>query len=86
MLLLCTSLLEILRNDTKVGGLESLLKYMNENFYTKDNPLINQHNDHITKKQYNEETHNIYSIAKSNTNNINNNIFLIEQCFNKKQM
>ena len=25
-------------NDTKVGGLESLLNYMNENFFTKDDP------------------------------------------------
>ena len=37
-------------NDDKVGGLESLLNYMNENFYSKDNPLIHEHNCHITKK------------------------------------
>ena len=36
-------------NDEKVGGLESLLNYMNENFYSKGNPLINEHNCHITK-------------------------------------
>ena len=29
-------------NGEKVGGLESLLNYMNENFYSKDNPLINE--------------------------------------------
>ena len=38
-------------NDTKVGGLESLLNYMNENFFTKDDPAINEHHYHITKKQ-----------------------------------
>ena len=27
-------------NDTKVGGLESLLNYMNENFFTKGDPAI----------------------------------------------
>jgi hypothetical protein len=72
-------------NDTKVGGLESLLNYMNENFYSKDEPAINEHHYHITKKQYNEETHNIYNIDKSKTFNIKNNRFLNEQYFNKKQ-
>ena len=72
-------------NDSKIGGLESLLNYMNENFYSKDNPLINEHNYHITKKQYNEETHNIYNIDKSKTFNIKNNRFLNEQYFHKKQ-
>ena len=37
-------------NDTKVGGLESLLNYMNENFFSKDGPAINEHHYHITKK------------------------------------
>ena len=36
-------------NDTKVGGLELLLNYMNENFFTKDDPAINEHHYHITK-------------------------------------
>ena len=62
-------------NDEKVGGLESLLNYMNENFHSKDNPLINEHNYHITKKQYNEEANNIYNIDKSKTFNIKNNRF-----------
>ena len=33
-------------NDTKVG-LESLLNYMSENFFTKDDPAINGHHYHI---------------------------------------
>ena len=57
-------------NDTKVGGLESLLNYMNENFSTKDDPAMNEHHYHITKKLYNEETNNIYNIDKSSTFNI----------------
>ena len=36
-------------NDTKVGGLESLLNYMNENFFSKDDPAINGHHYHKTK-------------------------------------
>ena len=37
-------------NDTKVGGLGSILNYMNENFFTKDDPAINEHHYRITKK------------------------------------
>ena len=72
-------------NDEKVGGLESLLNYTNENFFTKDDPAINEHHYHITKKQYNEETNNIYNIAKSKTFNIKNNRFLNEQHFHKNE-
>ena len=49
-------------NDEKVAGLEPLLNYMSENFFTNDDPAINEHHYHITKKQYNEETNNIYNI------------------------
>ena len=69
----------------QVGGLESLLNYMNQNFFIKDDPAINEHHYHITKKQYNEETHNIYNIDKSKPFNIKNNMFLNEQYFHKKQ-
>ena len=51
-------------NDTKVGGLEPVLNYMNENFFSKDDPAINEHHYHITKKQYNEEIRNIYNVDK----------------------
>ena len=64
-----------MRCDTKVAGLESLLNYMNENFCSKDEPAINQHHYRIIKKQYNEETNNIYNIDKSKTFNIKSNIF-----------
>ena len=37
-------------NDTKVAGLESLLNYMNEHLFSKDEPAVNEHNYHITKK------------------------------------
>ena len=72
-------------NDEKVADLASLLNYMNENLFTKDDPAINEHHYHITKKQYNEETHNMYNINKSKTFNIKNNRFLNEQLFHKKQ-
>ena len=35
-------------NDTKVAGLESLLNYMNESFFSKDEPAVNQHYYNIT--------------------------------------
>ena len=72
-------------NDTKAGGLESLLNYMNENLFSKDEPAINEHHYHITKKQYNEEANNIYNIDKNKTFNIKNNRCLNEQHFHKKQ-
>ena len=30
-------------NGTEVAGLESLLNYMSENFFSKDDPAINEH-------------------------------------------
>ena len=36
-------------NDTKVAGLESLLNYMNENFFSKDEPSVNENYYNITK-------------------------------------
>ena len=57
---------------------------MNENFFSKDDPAINEHHYHITKKQYNEETNNIYNTDKSKTFIIKNNRFLNEQYFHKK--
>ena len=35
-------------NDTKVAGLGSLLNYMSENFFAKDDPAVNEHHYHIT--------------------------------------
>ena len=72
-------------SDTKVGGPEPSLNYMNENFPNKDDPAINEHHYHITIKQYNEEIHNIYNVDNSKTFNTKNDRFLIEQYFNKKQ-
>ena len=72
-------------DDTKAGGLESLLNYTNENFLTKDDPAINEHHYHSTKKQYSEETNNIYNIDKNKTFNIKNNRFLNEQYFYKNE-
>ena len=36
-------------NDNKVPGLESVLIYMNENFFSKDEPAVNEHPYHVTK-------------------------------------
>ena len=37
-------------NDTKVAGLGSLLNYMNKNFFSKDEPAVNEHRYHIIVK------------------------------------
>ena len=73
-------------NDDKVGGLESLLNYMNENFFSKDDPAINEHHYHITKKQYNEETNNIYNIDKSKSYNIKHNSHSADHHYHKKYL
>ena len=49
-------------NGTKVAGLESLLHYMNDNFFSKDQPSVNEHSYRIIKNQYIEEANNIYHI------------------------
>ena len=73
-------------NDKKVGGLESLLNYMNENFFSKDEPAVNEHHYHITRKQYNQDftTHNIYNIDKSKKYKINNHRYNDNHIYNKK--
>ena len=70
-------------NDEKAGGLRSLLNYMNENLFSKDDPAINEHHYHITKKQYNEEAHNIYNVDQTKTYHIKNNRYTDEQYYNK---
>ena len=74
-------------NDTKVGGLESLLNYMNENFFSKDEPAVNEHHYHITRKQYNQDcsTHSIYNIDKSKQFKINNHSYNDNIIHNKRQ-
>ena len=72
-------------NDEKVSGLESILDYLNKNFFSKDDPAINEHHYRITKQQYNEETHNIYNTDKTKTYNIKHNRSIDEHDYNKTQ-
>ena len=58
---------------------------MNENFFSKDDTAINEHHYHRTKKQYNEEIHNICNVDKNKAFNTKNNIFLTEQHSSKNQ-
>ena len=55
-------------NDTKVAGLESLLNYMNEHFFSKDEPAVNEHHYHRTNKLYNQDfsTNNIHKVGTIN--------------------
>ena len=69
-------------NDTKVAGLESLLNYMNENFFSKDEPAVNEHHYNITKKQYNEDMQNIHNIDKSKSYNIKNHRYTDDRYYN----
>ena len=57
-------------SDTKIPGLESILNYMNENFFSKDEPAVNENYYNITKTHFNEDIQNIYNIDKSKTFNI----------------
>ena len=70
---------------TQVAGLESLIIYMNENFFSKNGPAVNEHHYHITKKQYNEDIPDIYNIDKSKSHKINNHNFNDTHYHNKKQ-
>ena len=72
-------------NDEKVPGLESILNYMNETYFSKAGPAINEHNNHITKTRYNEETHNIYNIGKSKPHNIKNKRYTDKHYYNKNK-
>ena len=75
-------------NDEKVEGLESLLNYMNENFFSKHGPAVNEHNYHITRKLYNKgfTTHNIYNVDKSRPYKTNNHNFSDNSFYNKAQL
>ena len=69
-------------NGTKVAGLEPLLNCMNENFFSKDEPAVNEHCYNITKQQYNEDIHHIYNIDKSKSYNINNQRYTGDHYYN----
>ena len=70
---------------TKVAGLESLLNYLDENSFSKKEPAINEHHYHITKKQYNEDIHDIYNIDKSKSYKLNKHNFNDTHYYNKNQ-
>ena len=72
-------------NDTKVGGLDSVLTYMNENFFNKDGPAINEHHYHITKNNT-MKRYIIFTMPVKATFNTKNYTLLIEQYFNKNKM
>ena len=74
-------------NDTKVGCLESLLNYMNDNLFSKDESAGNEHQYHTTRKPYNQDfsTHNIYNVDKSKSYKTNNHNFNGTQVYNNKK-
>ena len=80
-------------NDTKVGGSESLLNYMNENCFSKDEPAVNEHHYHITRKQYNQDftTPSMYHVDNNKSYKTNNhrcndiNFYNQRKKYNNKQ-
>ena len=70
-------------NDTKVAGLESILNYINDNFLNKSDPAVNEHYYNTTKKQFNEDIHNIYNTDKTKSYNIRNHRYTGDHCYNK---
>ena len=72
-------------NDERAPGLESILNYINENFFNKTDPAVNGHSYYITKTfntQYHEEHYNKHQYL---TNNINNHI-IKKFIFNNEQV
>ena len=57
---------------------------MNENFFSKNEPAVIEHRYHITKKQYNEDIHNIYNLGKSKSYKTNNHNFIDTHSYNKQ--
>ena len=72
-------------DDTKVAGLESLLNYINENFFNKDEQQVYGRQYNITKKQYINDINNIYNIDKSKSYKIHNHNFNDAHYYNKQQ-
>ena len=72
-------------NDTKVAGLESLLNYVHENFFSKDQPAVNNHNYHITGKLYNQDfsVNNVYNVDKSRNYKTTNHNFIDNNMYSK---
>ena len=60
---------------------------MNENFFSKGDPAINEHHYHITRQQYNQDftTHNTYKVDKSKSYKTNNRNFNDNNFYAKKQ-
>ena len=74
-------------NDNRVPGLESILNYIDENFFNKADPAVNEHNYYITKTfntQYNEEHY--YNKQQYITNNVNNHIIKKDFIYNNEQV
>ena len=74
-------------SDGKVPGLESILNYINESFYSKDEPAINEHRYHAIKNNTTKKhiTYTIYIyIYITKTYNIINNRYTDDHYDNKK--
>ena len=75
-------------DGTKVAGLESLLHYINDHFFSKDEPSVNEHHYHITRKQYNQDftTHNLYKVDKRTPYNVTNHRYIDNNYYNKNNI
>ena len=74
-------------NDERVPGLESILNYINENFFNKTDPAVNEHIYYINETfntQYIEEHY--YNKQQHITNNVNNHIIKRDFTYNNEQV
>ena len=71
-----------------MAGLESLSNFMGEKYYSKDEPAVNEHRYHTTRKQYNQDftKHNIYNVDKSKSYKTNNRNFNDNNFYNRNQL
>ena len=74
-------------NDNKVPGLESILNYINDSFFAKNEGAVNQHNYNTTKDNYFQDfaTYISNKINESKTYNIKNHRYTDNHSYNKKQ-
>ena len=74
-------------NDNRVPGLESILNYIDENFFNKTDPAVNNYHYYISKTfntQNNEEHY--YNKQQYITNNVNNHIIKKDFIYNNEQV
>ena len=61
------------------------MNYINDNFFSKAGPAVNEHYYNTTNKQYDADIQNIYHIDKSKSYNIKNHRYTGDHYYNIQQ-